>query len=722
MLDLPLRGESPQTELPLGRPPEPDEEPAARAPRPPGRRAPDRRRRPRRHERRRRWPLFLILLLALAAAAFAVYRYTTPVAGFSVETLAFGEQQVGGTSEPLAVTVTNTGSRAMSLTGVRFTGEAAGEFAVVSDDCSGSTRQGGESCTVEVAFAPAANGPRAAALDLTGNAIGRLPVTGVGAAPVLTVDRAEIDFGPQPVDGRAASRALNLSNDGATPMAISEVAVDGGHAADFSISQRCTSGALPPGDSCAVRIEFTPRAAGERDATLRIASDGAPGPTTVSLKGAGVWSGQPLDAAPKEIDFGKQRRGRASKPVRVAFINRTSEPVEVADVRLDAGGSGIEIESQSCRQITLAAGEECGVELRFTPADDGKAAATVAVRTAGGLETAVQLSGTGVEPRLKVEKSSLDFGELRVGFETRQRAVLSNSGTATLAFRGATLGGPQRSEFSKGKDGCSGFTLEPGRTCTIEIAFQPRRTGRSRAELRIESDAAGGARTIGLEGSGTAAELSVDALQLDFGSVQRPGSARQTLTLRNEGSARLRITRVSVTGAAAADFVVSSIGCGESGLAAGGSCQVTVSFAPRADGARAARLVIQHDGDGPTKEISLVGVAMPAVAGFALSPRSIDFGTRQVGSRSSVQTVTVSNPGDGRLELRGVSIEGAQAGEFTVVPGTCDGAPYVAPKSSCTIGVRFTPGAGGSRRATLRIRHNAGADGTVALGGQGAGG
>lgn len=739
MLDLPLRGEEKQAGLPLEapdeRPAEPAEKPADQAPdereqaedrrravAPPPARPLDRRRERLRRKKKRRWPLLLILLLIAAAAVFAFYLLTTPTAGFSVETLEFGEQAVGGISPPLTVTVTNTGSRAMSLTGVRFTGEAAAEFRVVTDECSGSPRLAGETCNIEVAFEPAANGPRSASLDLVGNAIGGLPVAGTGAAPVVIADRAEIDFGPQPVDGRGASRTLNLSNQGAAATKIAGVSVVGEHATDFSLDDRCGSQSLAPDGSCAVRIKFTPRAAGDRAATVRVESDGASQALTVALSGAGVWSGRPVDATPEALDFGEQRRGRPSGSLRAAFINRTAEPLALAGARLASGDTAFAIETDGCRQATLAAGEECGVEVVFTPASEGPAKAKVAVNTVAGLETAVDLSGVGVEPRLELEKTALDFGDLRVGFQGRGRAVLSNSGTSKLAFGQATLSGADRSSFRRSKDGCSGFTLAPGRTCTIELVFEPRTKGRLRAELRIESDAANGSQSVELSGRGTAAELALDSQSLDFGSVRRPGSADRTLTLRNDGSSRLHVQRVSVTGAAAQDFVVSAIGCGESGLGPGASCQVTVRFVPRADGARAARLIVQHDGDGPAREVALVGTATPAVPGFRLSSRSIEFGTRQVGSRSSVETLTISNPGDGRLELQRISLEGAQAGEFALVPGTCDGAPFVAPQGSCTVGVRFTPRANGGRRATLRIRHNAGADATVLLNGQGSGG
>jgi hypothetical protein len=676
------------------------------------------RRHPRKRKRRKRWPLYL-LLLVIAGGAFAVYRFTTPVAGFSTESLDFGEQLVGGTSEPQPVTVTNEGSRGMSVTGARFRREAASDFEVVGDGCSGATRAAGEECTLQIVFKPTANGPRQATLALSGNVLGQLPVTGTGAAPVLSLDRTEIDFGPQPVDGRGANRTLVLSNDGAAPLPVGQVLVEGDHANDFTLAEECSGGSIAAGESCDVRIGFTPRAAGERLASVRVESEGSGQSMLVSLKGMGAWSGKPLDAAPAEVDFGRQRRGRESDPVRIAFINRTAEPVPVGDARIEAGSSGIAIARQDCQGVTLPAGDECVVELSFTPTAEGAAGATLTVSTAEGLETAVELRGRGVEPRLELEKGEVDFGGIRVGFEKSGRAVLTNTGSDTLTFSEAFIDGSHRSAFSKRRDGCSGFSLQPGRTCTIGLSFQPTSTGTQRAQLHIDSDAAGGRQSVALEGRGTSAQLAVDLQTLDFGTVQRPGTADRTLTIKNNGNARLQIQRVSVTGAAAGDFAVSSIGCGESGLAGGDSCGVTVRFVPRDNGVRTARLVIQHDAGGPAMDVDLRGTALAAVPGFSVSNRAVDFGSRAVGTRSAIDTITVSNPGDGRLVVQGISIEGAHANDFTIVPGTCDGAPYVAPRGSCTIGVRFTPRAAGSRTATLRIRHNASGDGSVRLSGQG---
>ena len=722
MLDLPLRGEQPSEDLPLDEPREDRSEPVSLGSPPPPERpsVPPRRsrsRRRRRREKKRRWPIFLLFLLSLAAAFFVARQLTTSAAGFNPEAVDFDQQLVGGATEPAAVSVSNLGQRSMTIEGATFSGDSAAEFELASSTCLEEPLAPGESCVLEIVFRPAANGPRLAQLTLDGNARGVLPLSGTGAAPVVAADRSEVDFGPQPVDGRSSTRSVELSNEGSAALSVDAVQVTGAHPDDFSVETECTESELPAAEGCQVRVAFTPRAAGERLAELSVDSDGGARSLVVPLRGVGVWSGEVLEATVEELDFGKQRRGRASSKRAVSFVNRTSEPVEVAGVRLE--GDDFSIDEAGCSGAALAAGAQCDVGLSFTPSDEGPASATLRVSTLGGQELTVALTGEGVEPRLSLERDELDFGDSRLEFESRSKAVLSNTGSDTVRFGNAALAGDHPDSFSIPRDGCSTYTLEPGRTCTIELRFRPTRTGTRRAELRVESDAAGGSKTVSLRGRGTSAELSARPANLDFGTVQRPGTADRTLTLHNEGTARMAIRRLALTGASSGDFVVSAIGCGESGLAPGASCRLTVRFAPRANGARAARLIVQHDASGGPLEIPLHGVAKAALPGFRLSDRNLDFGSRPVGSRSPVTTLTVTNSGDGRLELRRFSIEGSQAREFTLVPGTCDGAPYVAAGGSCTVGVRFTPGGSGRRQATLRIQHNAGNPAAVALSGQG---
>ena len=45
--------------------------------------------------------------------------------------------------------------------------------------------------------------------------------------------------------------------------------------------------------------------------------------------------------------------------------------------------------------------------------------------------------------------------------------------------------------------------------------------------------------------------------------------------------------------------------------------------------------------------------------------------------------------------------------QFQIVPGSCDGTPFIATQSECTVGVRLSPTAPGEIAATLAIEHGA---------------
>ena len=66
-------------------------------------------------------------------------------------------------------------------------------------------------------------------------------------------------------------------------------------------------------------------------------------------------------------------------------------------------------------------------------------------------------------------------------------------------------------------------------------------------------------------------------------------------------------------------------------------------------------------------------------------------------------TVTVRNTGTANLTGLGIAMDGANAGDFSVIASPA--APVV-PGGSTTFTVRFTPGAGGSRNAALHLASN----------------
>src|SRR5262249_20075462 len=83
----------------------------------------------------------------------------------------FSNQAVGTTSSPQTVTITNTGTAVLTITGIT----TSGDF-VQTNTCAAAPLNNllnpGQSCTASVTFAPTASGARSGALSISDNATG----------------------------------------------------------------------------------------------------------------------------------------------------------------------------------------------------------------------------------------------------------------------------------------------------------------------------------------------------------------------------------------------------------------------------------------------------------------------------------------------------------------------------------------------------------------------
>jgi subtilase family serine protease len=109
------------------------------------------------------------------------------------------------------------------------------------------------------------------------------------------------------------------------------------------------------------------------------------------------------------------------------------------------------------------------------------------------------------------------------------------------------------------------------------------------------------------------------------------------------------------------------------------------------------------------------GTGPPPAPAVSLSPTSLTFSSKNVGTTSTAQSVTLSNTGNATLNISSINIGGTNLGDFAQT-NTC-GSSVVA-GSNCAISVTFTPTATGTRSASLAITDNAsGSPQTVSLSG-----
>jgi hypothetical protein len=196
-------------------------------------------------------------------------------------------------------------------------------------------------------------------------------------------------------------------------------------------------------------------------------------------------------------------------------------------------------------------------------------------------------------------------------------------------------------------------------------------------------------------------------------------SAAQRATLTNTGTAGMNISSVSLTGANAGDFAITTNDCGAT-LAANASCSATVTFSPTATGTRAANLTFADNAAGNPHSIALTGSGNGALAPIAtLSPASMTFASQNTGTTSSAQTATMTNSGSAPMTVSAVALTGVHAADYSITADGCTGP--LAVSASCNVAVAFKPTAAGTRTASLSFTDTAaGSPHSVALSGTGA--
>jgi outer membrane protein assembly factor BamB len=107
--------------------------------------------------------------------------------------------------------------------------------------------------------------------------------------------------------------------------------------------------------------------------------------------------------------------------------------------------------------------------------------------------------------------------------------------------------------------------------------------------------------------------------------------------------------------------------------------------------------------------------ALTPLPALRRSPRSLPFGSQQVGTTSAAQTSTVTNVGNATLSISSIAASGdfAQTNDCGAVP------VMLAPGASCHISVTFTPTTFGARAGAVTITDNAtGSPHIIALSGE----
>jgi Beta-propeller repeat len=578
------------------------------------------------------------------------------------------------------------------------------------------------------------------------------------AEPSVYFNTPKLNF-PAAIVGTPANgpQLVAVFNGGEAPLSIASFTIIGANSRDFSLvvaPGACTAagnpGAVPV---CTFEVGFTPSMAGEEEAVVSF-TDNAPGsPQALELEGIG----EGLVASPGNINFGKVSVGSSGLGT-ITFTNTTAtaaQSINVAETGPNTNEFPPETSASNCA-TSLSAGSSCHIVYEFMPDTTGPFQAQVVVtyqivgQSGVAPEETITLTGvgTGAAPAASVAPLTLAFGSVAAGTVSgTQTAILTSEGSAPLNLSGMAITGTNAGDFAIVSAGTTcptgagtlGFG-NPAPSCTVSIEFAPQSgdaAGAKSASLNFSDNASGSPQTVTLNGTATVPPptLQISPTSLAFGSQSEgTSSVLQTVTITNPaGGISADISEISITGTNKGDFVLGDP-CAPV-LGVGSSCKVSVSFSPAVSQPAGNRGATLNVPGGSPAAVPLSGTATVAGICITTAPGSstcitpssgINFGSATAcGPSPACATgtpvpLTVNNNGTGPLTFSGISIGGANAGDFVLGhpgPGSCT-AGSTAP---CTIQVTFAPACvnvPAARSATLTLVDNApGSPQTIALSG-----
>ena len=201
----------------------------------------------------------------------------------SPASLSFGSDPVGSsTSQKL--TLTNTGNKPVTVSGVSISGTGF-SLPLVS---TSFTLAANTSKQLTVTFDPTVAGNTSGVIAVTSNASDpnlNIPLSGTGIAPgPLTANPSTVSFGNVTVNSSSA-QTVTLTNTAGISVTVSGLSISG---TGFSLAQVSTSFTLAAGATKSLTVTFSPIDAGNASGSITVTSNATNPSLSIPVSGTGV--------------------------------------------------------------------------------------------------------------------------------------------------------------------------------------------------------------------------------------------------------------------------------------------------------------------------------------------------------------------------------------------------------------------------------------------------
>jgi outer membrane protein OmpA-like peptidoglycan-associated protein len=590
-----------------------------------------------------------------------------PIIGVAPDPLTFAARRVGTTSSSQTVTISNTGTDDLEVTGIAKTAGDTADFLLTTS--LPMTIPPGMDGTFSVAFSPTDAGARSATVSITSDAPGSpttMTVSGFGEAPVLSVSPGSLSFPNTPVGAMSATQSFTIDNTGDSDMNVLSVAIPGANADDYIVTP--FSATIAPSDPpVTIDVTFNPQLMGAQPATVVVTTDNPLAPATANVSLTGTGTRKLLSLTPAAgFSYGNVRVGSASSNGVFVLENTGNATLTVSGLTLGGATPGqFSLISPPGTPFTIGAGATRNITVRCTPTSTGAKSATFVVTSDADNAGSVPippLACNGVTPEIAVTPLSLTYADQLVGTTSpAQTFTVSNAaGTFSTTLNVTiTKSGANPGNFNVSP---SSFSVAPGGSQIVSATFTPSAEGARSATIAVNSDDLDEPTTnVSASGNGVKPEITLvlpGGGSIDFGDVNVSASSTpSTVRVRNDGSSNLTISSVSIIGSGASHYSIVSgtIPPPSVVIAPGGTAAWDVVFTPSSTGTKNATFrIINDDASEGTLDVPLTGVGIQAQ--LTVSPSPISFPVTRVCETASPITVTVRNSGTADLTVSDLTV------------------------------------------------------------------
>ncbi|MCI0512905.1 choice-of-anchor D domain-containing protein, partial [candidate division KSB1 bacterium] len=345
---------------------------------------------------------------------------------------------------------------------------------------------------------------------------------GTGVTARLSLSDSELEFGTVFLS-QEEKRHLQVVNSGDAPLQIWHWQL-----ADTNIFKvEGSVSTLPAQDSISLYITFRPEAVHDYRDSLVIETES--GRATIRLHGQGQIP--QLNLSARAHDFGGVRVGKISRPWGLVVRNPQSFALTLLRPFIaDSGHFRI-----SRADAMVAALDSVQFQIEFQPTQARAYTDSLKIRSPYQ-DLVISLRGLGLLPQMVLADTSLEFGDVQVGWPQMRLLTLKNTGNDTL--RRVHL--QTQTPFFVVKPAPE--HVLPGQKLALEIVFNPTTAQSYRDTLSITSEI--GSAQVVLWGKGVGAGFRLSAQAYHFGAVEIQQTVTGKITLFNTAAYPFQINQL----------------------------------------------------------------------------------------------------------------------------------------------------------------------------------